>query len=263
MENSGVALPERWAGVGRLLARFAAAGSDLVDLVLPPRCLGCGELVDAQGQLCPECWTGIGFALGQHCRNCALPLPDVSVPEPICGRCLEEPPVFERARAALHYEGTGRRLILRFKHGDRVDGADTFANWMVRAGKDLLETADLIVPVPLHRWRLVERGYNQSAVLARALGRVTGRPVDVDSLEKCRRTESQQLLSAAARRRNVRTGAFRLSATVTTEIRGQRILLIDDVLTTGTTANACAQCLLAGGAEAVDLLVLARVVQGG
>jgi len=242
-------------------ARLARSGLAVLDLVLPPRCLACGELVEAQGRLCAECWSEIAFLYGRQCRVCGLPLPDVSAEAPICGSCQDEPPVFDRARAALRYDGVARRLVLRFKHGDRLDGTATFAGWMAKAGSELLAAADLVIPVPLHRWRLVQRSYNQSALLARAVGKRAGKPVLVDGLVKLRATASQQRLDAIARRQNVRAGDFAFGPAARLAVPGRRVLLIDDVFTTGSTASACAQCLVAGGARAVDLLTLARVVR--
>lgn len=242
-------------------ARLRHSGLAVLDLVLPPRCLACGDLVEAQGRLCAECWSEIAFLYGRQCRACGLPLPDVSAEAPICGRCANEPPVFDRARAALRYDGVARRLVLRFKHGDRLDGTATFAGWMAKAGADLLAAADLVIPVPLHRWRLVKRSYNQSALLARAIGKAAGKPVLVDGLVKLRATRSQQRLDALERRRNLRAADFALGPRAADVVPDRRVLLIDDVLTTGSTATACARCLLAGGARGVDLLTLARVVR--
>lgn len=255
MTQSGEAVQPTLAG------RLQGAGGRLLDLLLPPRCLGCGQLVDEQGRLCGECWAMVSFIAGRQCRVCGLPMPEVSADAPLCGPCQEAPPAYGRARAALQYDGAGRRLILRFKHGDRLDGARTYANWMARAGAPLLAACDLMVPVPLHRWRLVGRGYNQSAVLAQALARRSAKPVLLDGLVKCRPTRSQQQLGAAERRNNVTADLFRLGGGGRRMVPGRRVLLIDDVLTTGSTVDACATALLAGGAAAVDVLTLARVVQ--
>ena len=255
------AIDPTFAAIAGWRARFARSGRAVLDLVLPPRCLACGELVEAQGRLCAACWSEIAFLYGRQCRACGVPLPDVSAEAPICGRCQDEPPAFDRARAALRYDGVARRLVLRFKHGDRLDGTATFAGWMAKAGSDLLSAADLVIPVPLHRWRLVQRSYNQSALLARAIGQLAGKPVLVDGLVKLRATASQQRLDALERRQNVRAADFALSPAALLVVPDRRVLLIDDVLTTGSTASACARCLVAGGARGVDLLTLARVVR--
>jgi ComF family protein len=152
-------------------------------------------------------------------------------------------------------------MILRFKHADRTDIAWTFGRIMGLAGVELLSDCDLIVPVPLHRWRLLRRGYNQSALLARALAKASGRRFAPDLLQRVRATASQQGLSGDQRRRNVGLNAFRIHPWRRAGLEGRRVLLVDDVLTTGATAGACARVLRRGGASAVDLLTLARVVR--
>jgi ComF family protein len=160
----------------------------------------------------------------------------------------------------LRYEEGCRELILRFKHADRIDGAGTFAGWMARAGGELVASADIIAPVPLHRWRLVRRRYNQAAILANAIGGLRGKLVIPDLLVRRRATPSQGHLGRSQRQRNV-AGAFTVHPRRAQVAAGARILLIDDVLTTGATAEACARALRSGGSKAVDLLVLARVVR--
>lgn len=178
----------------------------------------------------------------------------------LCGACTAERPLYDRARSALTYDDASRDLILRFKHADRIDGAATFASWMARAGAELVSAADIIAPVPLHRWRLVRRRYNQAAILANTIGRARGKLVIPDLLVRRKATESQGHLGRSQRRRNV-AGAFALHPQRAQVATGARILLIDDVLTTGATAEACARALRNAGASAVDLLVLARVVR--
>ena len=233
----------------------------LLDLLLPPRCLGCGACVDDQGGLCAACWSGLAFLGPPQCRTCGYPLPHALPEAPLCGGCAAEPPPYDRARAALRYDEGSRRLILRFKHADRTDVAPAFGGWLARAGGELVEGADLIAPVPLHRWRLLRRGYNQAAMLARALAQETGRPLVPDLLQRVRATASQQGLSGRARQENITAGAFRVHPWHRRRPAGRRILLVDDVLTTGATVGACARVLRQAGAVEVDVLTLARVVR--
>jgi ComF family protein len=178
------------------------------------------------------------------------------IDEAVCGACLADPPAYGRARAVFVYDGESRGLVLKLKHGDRTDAAVHLARWMHRTGASLLGDCDVIVPVPLHRWRLLMRTYNQAALLANALGRLSGKQVAVDGLLRVKATPSQGGLNPTARRRNV-GGAFSVQRPA--RIAGKRILLIDDVLTTGATADACTKVLRDAGAACVDVLVLARV----
>lgn len=232
-----------------------------LDLVLPPRCLGCGATVGTQGRLCATCWRDISFLAPPFCRLCGYPLPHALPEAPLCGSCAAEPPAYDRARAALRYDEGSRRLILRFKHADRTDTAPALGRWLARAGTELLSDADLIVPVPLHRWRLLKRGYNQSAILARALATKTGTPLAPDLLQRTRSTRSQQGLSGSARLDNITATAFRIHPWQRRRAAGARVLLIDDVLTTGATITACTHTLRRAGAARIDVLTLARVVR--
>ena len=228
----------------------------VLDALLPPQCLACHTVVDTPGNLCADCFSKFTFITAPQCDRCGLPLDTPVIDDLVCGACLKDPPAYDRARAAFVYDTASRPLVLKLKHGDRTDTAAHLARWLQRAGADLITRCDVIVPVPLHRWRLLMRTYNQAALLANRVGKLTGKPVSADALARIKRTPSQGGLDRTARRRNV-AKAFavkRLSAVV-----GQRVLLIDDVLTTGATANACAQALLKAGATAVDVLVLARV----
>lgn len=245
--------------VPRPVVRFAAAA---LDLLLPPRCLACGAIVDAQGTLCAGCWRGITFIGPPMCACCGLPFEIAAGPGALCGACVASPPVWGRARAALVYDDGSRPLVLGFKHGDRTHAAIPFARWMALAGAELLAGADLLVPVPLHPWRLFRRRYNQSALLARAVADRSGVPLLVDAVVRRRRTPSQGGLNRRQRALNVR-GAFRVRPAAADRIRGRRVVLVDDVLTTGATVTACARALLSAGAASVDVLALARVVRGG
>lgn len=233
-----------------------------VDAVLPPLCLCCGALVSEPGALCPVCWEKIGFLAAPHCAICGHPFDFEPGSEDCqCGFCMAEAPSWRRARAVFRYDDQSKPLVLRFKHGDRLEGAPAFARWMARAGADLLDGADLIVPVPLHPFRLLSRRYNQAAVLALALGRLSGTPVAPDLLARRRRTQVQGHLNREERRQNVR-GAFQVRGRKAALVQDRTILLIDDVLTTGATVGECARVLTKAGAKAVDVLTLGRVVFG-
>ncbi len=232
-----------------------------LDILLPQRCLGCAVIVDGSDSLCADCWRRLTFLSAPLCRQCGYPLPETVVDMPVCGACAAEPPVFSRARAALRYDDGARGMILRFKHADRTDIARTFGRMLETAGVALLADCDLIAPVPLHRWRLLKRGYNQAALLAHALARGGERLVVPDLLQRIQATVSQQGLGGEQRKRNIKAGAFRLHPRHRSSVAGRRVLLIDDVLTTSATVTACARVLIKGGASAVDVLTIARVVR--
>ena len=237
-------------------------GKRVVDTILPPRCLSCGVVVDATGAVCPDCWRGIDFVTPPFCACCGLPFAYDSGPDALCGACAAERPLFGRARSVMVYNDASRDLILAFKHADRTDAAPAYGGWLARAGEALLADADLIVPVPLHRRRLLARRYNQAALLAQALGRVAGKRVLVDALVRTRPTPSQGRMNRAQRARNVRA-AFAVRRSRKAALAGKRIVLVDDVMTTGATLSACVRALLDGGASNVDALTLARVTRTG
>jgi ComF family protein len=232
-----------------------------LNLVLPPRCLCCGMGVEDPGRLCAGCWRTLTFLVPPQCRSCGYPLPHALPAAPLCGGCAADPPAYDRARAALRYDDGSRGLILAFKHADRTDTAPAFGRWLARAGAELLGDAGLVAPVPLHRWRLLKRGYNQAAILAQALARETGVAMVPDLLQRVRRTASQQGLGGQARLANVTAAAFRAHPWHRRRIDDARILLVDDVLTTGATVEACARVLRRAGATRIDVLTLARVVR--
>lgn len=248
MTHAALATPLRW---------LRAGGSAALDTILPPRCPSCREIVGADGSFCAACWATLRFITAPWCAGCGVPFEYDMGPDARCGPCLETPPRFTAARAALVYDGAAKRALLGFKHGDRQHLARLMAPQLARVGAGLLDGA-LLVPVPLHRWRLWSRGFNQAALLARALARRTGTELAVDALTRVRPTTSSRGMGRRARARNVKD-AFRVAHP--DAVRGRTIVLIDDVLTTGATANACARVLLRSGARAVHVLTWARVVR--
>ena len=237
------------------------AGRSVLDLLYPPLCIACREYVSEPGSLCPECWRKLHFLDGPVCATCGLPFEIDPGADTLCAGCHAYPPAFDKARAVLCYDDASRKSILALKHADRLDLVPAFGRWLERVGQELLIQSDFIVPVPLHRFRLWKRRYNQSAELARALSRFGSLPVDPYLLCRTRSTPSQgDMPSASARRRNVR-GAFAVLDNRRNAVDGKQILLIDDVLTTGATVNACAKALKRAGARKVFVLALARVVR--
>jgi ComF family protein len=242
---------------GALLRR---AGLAALDALLPPRCVACEAMVAVQGQFCGACFATISFITAPLCVRCGVPFAsaDQAGADELCPGCQEHPPLFRQARGALRYSDMARRLILPLKHADRTEMGAILAPMMQRAGAALLARADVLVPVPLHRRRLMARRYNQAALLAAALGRLAGCATLPLAMRRLRATQSLGDLSAAARARMV-DGAFAVRPAFAARLSGRRILLIDDVLTSGATARACTLALLTAGAAAVDVLVAARV----
>jgi ComF family protein len=229
-----------------------------LDLLLPPLCLMCDDPVGGAATLCPACWSQITFIAPPFCACCGAPFDIPASAGMQCGACLSTPPLYASARAAMLYDDASRKLVLGFKHGDRIYAAKALAAWMARAGADLLAQADLVIPVPLHRWRLFSRRYNQAALLARYIARLSGKVFAADTLRRVRATPSQGHRKRKERQDNVR-GAFAVSLKHVGVVAGKNIVLIDDVLTTGATVDECARVLLKAGAARVDVLTLSRV----
>jgi ComF family protein len=246
---------------GRAVLGLRATLGALADLLLLPVCISCRRRVESHGLLCGDCWGKIEFIAPPICARLGVPLPYETTEPCLSAAAIANPPRYDRARAVARYSATMRDLIHSFKYGDRHEGLPLFGRWLAAAGAELLADAELIVPVPLYRARLWSRRFNQSALLAREVGKLSGVPVDCFLLARVKRTETQVGLTAAQRRKNV-SGAFRV-ARDRASLRGKRILLIDDVITTGATAEACARKLKRAGAASVDVLALARAVGPG
>lgn len=228
----------------------------MLDLLLPPSSLD-GE-VALSGGLAASAFAKVTFLDDPVCDGCGLAMPYAQAADTRCPACLAKPRAFQRARAACVYDEHSRDLVLKLKHADRPELAGLFARWLSRAAADLLAEADAVVPVPVHRARLLSRRYNQAAEIARPLARQAGLVYVPDALVRRRDTASQGGKSASGRRRNV-AAAFAVPEARRGQVAGRRIVLVDDVLTTGATAEGCARALLAAGAASVTLSVVARV----
>ncbi len=246
-------LPALWQHTRRL-ARWA------LDTLLPPQCLTCDAPVPDPGLFCPNCFNATQFISEPCCRLCGTPFTFAleGGPDRLCPQCRENPPPWRQARAAMAYDAQSRRTILPLKYADRTELAPALARLMVRAAPALLEHADLLVPVPMHRTRLRRRRYNQAALLARAVARITHIPTCLDALARVRATSPLEHLSADARAATV-ANAFHVTPQGRHRLPGQHVVLIDDVLTSGATAAACTLALHQAGAASVDILVAARV----
>jgi ComF family protein len=233
----------------RIANALRASFGLVVDVALPQLCASCREPVGDAG-LCAACWAKLSFIAPPYCERLGIPFAYDPGPGVLSMEAIADPPAYRRARAAVRYDDIARKLVHSLKYGDRLDIAGTAGRWMARAGHELLQDADALVPAPLHWRRLWARRFNQSALLARAVAAISGMPVTYDALSRVKPTAQQV---------NVQ-GAFRVPPEGKAEVKGQRLVLIDDVLTSGATADACARALLRAGAGHVDVLVFARVV---
>jgi len=237
------------------------AGFALVaDVALPQLCPSCREPVDGAG-LCPACWSKLSFIAPPYCQRLGIPFAFDSGAGLLSMEAIADPPAYNRARAAVRYDDVARKLVHALKYGDRLDLAPTMGRWMARAGGELLADADALVPVPLHWRRQWARRFNQAALLAQIIARTNGRVVAHGALKRVKATPQQVGLDKSERAHNVQ-GAFRVPAAGRAEVAGRKLLLIDDVLTSGATIDACTRALLRAGATSVDVLVFARVVAG-
>lgn len=257
--ESGAGLVKGASGLGGGLRRLGAA---VLDQLYPPLCLYCESAVATADALCGACFAKLRPITAPYCPVLGIPFEVSLGPDALSAEAIADPPPFGRARSVVLYNDVARKLVSRLKYGDRPELARFCARLMASAGHELWEGDPVLVPVPLHRTRQFERRYNQSAELARALGRVTGLKADPLLVARTRRTTQQVGLSADARTRNV-AGAFTARPDLIERLRGRRVVIVDDVVTTGSTVKAVTRALNRAGADQVDVISFARVTVAG
>lgn len=238
-------------------AVLAGAG----DILFPPVCVGCRNRVSCPGTLCPQCWPTLQLLEKPWCEVMGTPFAHEMGEGFLSAEAIADPPPFARARAAVAYSGAARRMVQNLKFRDQTNLAPWMARWMLRVGSELIADANMVVPVPLHRRRFLARRFNQSAELARAFARLAGLPFEPLAVTRTRATRRQVGLPARERQENVR-GAFRVPEEARIMVKGRRIIVVDDVFTTGATVSAVARALKRAGAREVDVLTFARVLPG-
>jgi ComF family protein len=243
----------------RLTAVLRAALGFARDVALPPLCPACRGLVGDGGGLCAACWSQLSFIARPYCERLGTPFGYDPGPGVLSSEAVDDPPAFARARAAVRYDDIASALVHALKYGDRLDLAPAMGRWMAQAGRELTDGADALVPVPLHWRRLWARRFNQAAALAQEVSKASGVPVVDTALRRMRSTPQQVGLDRSDRADNVQ-GAFAVPDERTPAVAGKRLVLVDDVLTSGATVGACTRALLRAGAAQVDVLVFARVV---
>ncbi len=236
---------------------FSRLQKTLDALLFPPVCPVCAAPVLENGALCPDCFAKLQFMPPAVCACCGVPLPDSMQGEGLCLQCVRKKPVFDGVYSAFKYDETSRALIFSLKYGAKFDVVSFMADAMGRAGEKLLAKADVLVPVPLHRWRLLSRRFNQSVLLANAIAKRYALPVDPFALKRCRHTHKQGRFSPFERFKNVK-GVFAADATA---FKGKRAVIVDDVFTTGATAGECAKTLKRAGAVGVGVVTFARALE--
>lgn len=232
----------------------------LLNLLFPPQCLNCDARVPTHGTLCQPCWQQIQFISDPMCDCCGLPFDYDIGSNALCANCMQTRPLYTHARAAFRYDEYSRRLVTRLKYSDQTQLANIYGAWLAKAGADLIAGSDIIIPVPLHYFRFVQRRFNQSALLAQAVSKKTKVKNISNGLKRIRHTTPQTGLTKTQRKDNVK-GAFVVNPRYAASIKGKNILLIDDVLTTGSTIEQCTKTLLKAGAMQVNVLTLARALK--
>ncbi|WP_241648374.1 ComF family protein [Paenirhodobacter populi] len=245
------------ARIPALLRGLALGG---LHSVFPPRCICCGGAVASDFGLCGDCWRETAFIAGLACDVCGAPLPGEAGEATLCDECLTHPRPWDRAAAAIRYDGAGRRLVLALKHGDRLDLARPLGGWVARAAAPLIEPGMIVAPIPLHRLRLLKRQYNQSALLSRVVAHTHGLRHVPDLFQRLRATPSQEGRSRTERHENL-ADALRVTPRRAAALKGHPVLIVDDVMTSGATFGAATEAALSAGATKVHVVALARVAK--
>src|SRR5271163_1145100 len=256
LASISIGLPD---GVKRAATLLRAALRTTLDLVLPTLCPACREPVEGRG-LCPACWSKLSFITRPYCERLGIPFAYDPGPGILSMEAIADPPAYQRARAAVRFDEISRALVHALKYGDRLDLAPMMGRWISHAGREILAEADALVPVPLHWRRLWARRFNQSAMLAAAISAESKVPVAGKALKRIKATAQQVGLTRSERALNVQ-GAFRVPPQGKGAVAGRRLVLVDDVLTSGATVDGCARALLRAGAANVDVLIFARVAE--
>lgn len=246
------------SAISDLTQRFLAGLGQMRDMVVPPLCLTCDTIVDQAGGCCPACWQKIRFISPPLCSVTGRPFSHDVGEGMLSAEAIADPPPYEKCRSAVVYDQRTRRLVTNLKYGDRTDLAPWMATWMIRAGSELLAEGDMIVPVPLHQARLIQRRFNQSAELGRVIAGRAGLEFRPDILRRIRKTRPQVGLSSSERLRNVQ-GSFRVPVETKPDLAARKVILIDDVYTSGATVKSASRALLRAGAASVSVLTFARV----
>ncbi len=257
--DSTEARPRASGSIARVLRRF---GREALGVVYPPQCIACTNATGEAHALCSTCWAGIPFISDPVCARLGTPFAHDFGPGMLSPAAIADPPRFDSARAVAIHDGAAKAMVARLKYGERLDLARAMARMMVQAGGPLLASADMLIPVPMHRGRLWQRRYNQAALLANEIGLLAQKPVLLDTLRRVKRTPPQVGLTRNERRSNL-AGAFRIEPGDKAKVDGRHCLVIDDVRTTGSTLNACAHILRQAGAARIDVLTFTLVPDGG